>query len=84
MKILLIASILSLTACVPYTQVLSDYTAGAIGCPSEDIKVTKFDHKFITSRTEYTAECHGHKFICNKPDRQALNVRLEATCKEMI
>jgi hypothetical protein len=52
--------------------VSSHLAAGAIGCLSQDIKITDEDYTLETNSNEFIAECKGKKFACTYINRRSI------------
>jgi hypothetical protein len=81
---------MALTGCsvLPPEKILADFSSSAIGCPSSEITVSSWEYHRNALVTEYFAECHGKKFVCNKANDYSLgnfaHTYNPATCKEML
>ena len=55
--------VLAITGCTSTTQAINVGTAGVIGCPSNEIKVTNEERTH--TMLEWVAECKGKSYVCS-------------------
>jgi hypothetical protein len=66
----LVAVLAGFTGCITTTvskKQYADLSAGAIGCPSEELTISGEKESFGLGEhvPPWTAECRGHRFICS-------------------
>jgi hypothetical protein len=62
------AFVMMLIACVSATTIkryYADATAGEIGCPPEEVKISGETTGILGRPDPWVAECRGHRFICS-------------------
>jgi hypothetical protein len=82
-KIIIAAVYLSLAGCTSPT-VSSHLAAGAIGCLSNDIKISNEDYTLATDSNEFIAECNGKKFVCTYINKKGFDAATPATCHPLL